>query len=150
MSDAAARGSPWALVWVQLRRHRLAVLSLVVVALMTIACAAAPLLVPYEFDAIDLGAIRQAPSLDHWMGTDDLGRDLFTRVLFGGRVSILIGVLSAVIGTGLGSAVGALAGYFGGRTDNVLMRVTDVAYSIPTLPLLIVLASYTEAAVVRS
>lgn len=138
--------TPWALVWEQLRRHRMAVASVGIVAFMTLLCAAAPLLVPYEFDAIDLGAIRQAPSLDHWMGTDDLGRDLFTRILYGGRVSILIGVLSAVIGTGLGSAVGALGGYFGGRTDNVLMRVTDVAYSIPTLPLLIVLASYTEAA----
>jgi len=119
--------------------------SLVIVGLMTVGCVAAPLLAGYEFDAIDLGSIRQAPSLDHWMGTDDLGRDLFTRLLYGGRVSILIGVLSALLGTGLGSAVGAGAGYYGGRIDNVLMRVTDVAYSIPTLPLLIVLASYTVA-----
>jgi peptide/nickel transport system permease protein len=113
---------------------------------MILACALAPLLAPFEFDAIDLGAIREAPSSRHWMGTDDLGRDLFTRVLYGGRVSILIGVLSALIGTGLGSVVGSLAGYYGGRTDNVLMRLTDIAYSIPTLPLLIVLASYTQAA----
>ena len=116
-----------------------------VVGVMTVACAAAPLLAGHEFDAIDLGSIRQAPSLEHWMGTDDLGRDLFTRVLYGGRVSILIGVLSALLGTGLGSAVGAAAGFYGRRIDNVLMRVTDVAYSIPTLPLLIVLASYTAA-----
>jgi peptide/nickel transport system permease protein len=120
--------------------------SLGVIAVVTSACAFAPLLAPYDFDAIDLTSIREAPSLHHWMGTDDLGRDLFTRVLFGGRISILIGVLSAVIGTGLGSTVGAVAGYYGGRTDNVLMRLTDVAYSIPTLPLLIVLASYTQAA----
>jgi peptide/nickel transport system permease protein len=132
-------------VWARLKRHRFAVASFVAVALMTVACAAAPLLAGYEFDAIDLGSIRQPPSLDHWMGTDDLGRDLFTRLLYGGRVSILIGVLSALIGTGLGSAVGACAGFYGGRTDNVLMRLTDVAYSIPTLPLLIVLASYTAA-----
>jgi peptide/nickel transport system permease protein len=120
--------------------------SVGVVLLISAACAAAPLLAGYDFDAIDLGAIRQPPTLKHWMGTDDLGRDVFTRVLYGGRVSILIGVLSAVIGTGLGSLVGAAAGYYGGRTDNVLMRLTDVAYSIPTLPLLIVLASYTQAA----
>lgn len=146
MSDAAGRGAPAALVWLGLRRHRLAMASLGVVGVMAAACAAAPVLAAYEFDAIDLAAIRQAPSLEHWMGTDDLGRDLFTRILFGGRISILIGLLSAVIGTGLGSLVGAAAGYFGGRTDNALMRVTDVAYSIPTLPLLIVLASYTQAA----
>ena len=127
-------------------RHRLAAVSLAVVAAMAATCAAAPLLAGYAFDAIDLSAIRQAPSWEHWMGTDDLGRDLFTRILYGGRISILIGLVAAVIGTGLGSLVGALAGYFGGRTDNVLMRLTDVAYSIPTLPLLIVLASYTQAA----
>lgn len=135
-----------ALVWRRFKRHRLAMISVGVVLVISAACAAAPVLAGYEFDAIDLGAIRAAPSLKHWMGTDDLGRDVFTRVLYGGRVSILIGVLSAVIGTGLGSLVGSAAGYYGGRTDNVLMRLTDVAYSIPTLPLLIVLASYTQAA----
>lgn len=145
MSRAVRGSAPTSLVWRNLQRHRLAMASLVVVAAVSAACAAAPLLAGYEFDAIDLGAIRQPPSLDHWMGTDDLGRDLFTRVLYGGRISILIGVLSAFIGTGLGSLVGALAGFYGGRTDNVLMRLTDVAYSIPSLPLLIVLASYTRA-----
>lgn len=145
MSEAVRPAGPGALVWRDLKRHRLAMGSLVAVLLITVACAAAPLLSGYDFDAIDLGAIRQAPSWDHWMGTDDLGRDLFTRILYGGRVSILIGVLAAFIGTGLGSMVGALAGFYGGRTDNVLMRLTDVAYSIPTLPLLIVLASYTQA-----
>jgi len=145
MSRAVRGSAPTSLVWRNLQRHRLAMASLVVVAAVSAACAAAPLLAGYEFDAIDLGAIRQPPSLNHWMGTDDLGRDLFTRVLYGGRISILIGVLSAFIGTGLGSLVGALAGFYGGRTDNVLMRLTDVAYSIPSLPLLIVLASYTRA-----
>jgi peptide/nickel transport system permease protein len=137
MSEALVRG---------FARHRLGMGSLAVVATLAAACAAAPFLAGYAFDAIDLSAIRQAPSWDHWMGTDDLGRDLFARILYGGRISILIGLLSAVIGTGLGTLVGAVAGYFGGRTDNVLMRLTDVAYSIPTLPLLIVLASYTQAA----
>jgi peptide/nickel transport system permease protein len=132
-------------IWPQLRRHRLAVVSLVIVAIMTIICAAAPLIAPYEFDAIDLGNIRQAPSIEHWMGTDDLGRDLLTRVLFGGRISILIGVLAALFGTALGTLVGALGGYYGGRIDNILMRITDVTYSIPTLPLLIILSSYTQA-----
>ena len=114
-------------LWTRFRRHKLAVISIAVVALMTAMCAAAPLLTGYEFDAIDLGSIREAPSLDHWMGTDDLGRDLFTRILYGGRVSILIGVLSAVIGTLLGSTVGSVAGFYGGRLDNVVMRTTDVA-----------------------
>ncbi|MEZ4415509.1 MAG: ABC transporter permease [Gemmatimonadota bacterium] len=132
--------------WRRLSRHTPAWLSFGVFVVVAAACVAAPWIAPYEFDAIDLGSIREAPSWAHWMGTDDLGRDLFTRVLYGGRISILIGVLSALLGTGLGTLVGALAGYFGGRTDGVLMRGTDVAYAIPTLPLLIVLSSYTQAA----
>ena len=139
--------APRILVWAQLRRHRLAIPSLVLFLIVTLACMAAPFIAGYEFDAIDLASIREAPSPEHWMGTDDLGRDLFTRLLYGGRVSILIGVLAAVVGTGLGSVIGALAGFYGGKVDGVLMRVTDVAYSIPTLPLLIVLASYSQTAV---
>ncbi|MDH3734789.1 MAG: ABC transporter permease [Gemmatimonadota bacterium] len=134
-------------VWLRLRRHRLAVLSLGIFALLTVACLAAPLIAPYEFDTIDLASVREPPSSAHWMGTDDLGRDLMTRVLYGGRVSILIGVLAAVLGTGLGALIGSLAGYFGGRLESVLMRLTDIAFAIPTLPLLIVLASYTQAAI---
>lgn len=140
-----AHHTPAAEVWRQLRRHKPAMVSLVVFVVIAVACLAAPVIAPYRFDAIDLGGMRQAPSLHHLMGTDDLGRDLFTRVLYGGRISILIGILSAVLGTGLGTLVGAVAGYYGGWVDAVLMRVTDVAYAIPTLPLLIVLASYTQA-----
>ncbi len=133
--------------WTRLKRHRMALASIAVVGVLAAVCAAAPLIAPYGFDTIDLDSIRQAPSLAHWMGTDDLGRDLLTRVLFGGRVSILIGLLAAVIGTGVGTAVGASAGYWGGRLDGLLMRGTDIAYSIPALPLLIVLSSYAQGAV---
>ncbi len=139
--------SPGSLVWRRLRKHRPAVASFAVVLTLAAACMVAPLIAPYAFDAIDLGAIRQTPSLSHWMGTDDLGRDLFTRILYGGRVSILIGIFAAFIGTGLGSLMGAASGFYGGRVDNFLMRFTDVVYSIPTLPLLIVLSSYSQAVV---
>ncbi|MFQ5703532.1 MAG: ABC transporter permease [Gemmatimonadales bacterium] len=139
--------TPSRLAWQRLKRHRLAVISFAVVSILGVACIAAPLIAPYQFDAIDLTSIRQVPSFNHLMGTDDLGRDLFTRVLYGGRMSILIGLLAALIGTGLGSLVGIVAGYYGARVDSLLMRTTDVAYSIPTLPLLIVLSSYTHAAV---
>jgi peptide/nickel transport system permease protein len=138
---------PRSRTWRRLRRHRLAIASIVVLTILAGACLAAPFIAPYGFDAIDLSSIREAPSLRHWMGTDDLGRDLLTRVLFGGRVSIMIGVLAAFIGTAAGSIIGSVAGFYGGRTDNVLMRVTDVAYAIPTLPLLIVLSSYSQSAI---
>lgn len=145
MSEGVGMGG---LVWRRLERHRLALASVGVMVVVSLLCLAAPLIAPYDFDAIDLGSIRQPPSLDHWLGTDDLGRDLFTRILYGGRISILIGFLAALIGTGFGSLVGALAGFYGGRVDGLLMRFTDVVYSIPTLPLLIVLASYTQAGAV--
>lgn len=128
-----------------LRRHPMALVSLGVLAGVTLVCVAGPWVVPWEMGAVQLDAIHQPPSLAHPLGTDDLGRDILIRLLHGGRFSILIGVLAAVLGTGLGTAVGAVAGYAGGRTDNLLMRITDVAYAIPSLPLLIVLASYTGA-----
>ena len=133
-------------IWRQLRRHKMAVASMVLFGVAAAVCFLAPLLTPYEFDAIDLSRIRQPPSREHWLGTDDLGRDLWTRILFGGQISLLIGLISAAVGTGVGTLVGAVAGFFGGRTDALLMRLTDVAYSIPSLPLLIVLASFSQSA----
>jgi peptide/nickel transport system permease protein len=134
--------------WRRFARHRAAVLSLALFSVIGIACALAPAIAPYPFDGIDLDSVKQPPSFTHWMGTDDLGRDVFTRMLFGGRVSILIGLLSAVVGTLLGTLIGASAGYRGGAIDNLLMRITDVAYAIPSLPLLIILSAYSRAALV--
>lgn len=136
---------PGQLVWKRLLRHRLAVISLVIFSFLAVVCLAAPWLSPFEFDSIDLSSIRNAPSVTHWMGTDDLGRDLLSRVLYGGRISILIGVFSALLSTGIGTLVGATAGFLGGWIENLLMRLTDIAYSIPSLPLLIVLSAYAEA-----
>ena len=126
--------------------RRRATASAILFVVIGAACALAPLIAPYPFDVIDLDAVKQPPSFAHWMGTDDLGRDVFTRMLFGGRVSILIGVLAAIVGTAVGTSVGATAGYYGGAVDNVLMRAADVAYAIPTLPLLIILSAYSKAA----
>lgn len=127
--------------------NRAATMSAVVFGGLAAACALAPWLAPYPFDRIDLDSLRQPPSWHHLMGTDDLGRDVLTRLLFGGRVSILIGVLAAAVGTLLGSAIGAIAGFYGRVVDNLLMRTTDVTYAIPALPLLIILSSYAKDAV---
>lgn len=139
--------SEWSMAWRQFRRHKAAMFSSVVLVILTGAVFLAPVIAPYEFDAIDLKSIRQPPNWQHIMGTDDLGRDLFTRVLYGGRISLAIGIFSALVGTVFGTLVGAIAGFYGGAVDNVLMRATDVAYSIPSLPLLIVLSSYTDSAI---
>jgi peptide/nickel transport system permease protein len=137
--------SPRAMFWRQFKRHIPALVSVGVLALLILICLAAPLIAPYKFDTIDLRNARQPPTLKHLMGTDELGHDQFTRVLYGGRISLLIGLTAALVGTATGTLVGALAGYYGGRLDNILMRFTDVAFSIPTLPLLIVISAFTKS-----
>ena len=105
------------------------------------AALAAPALAPYPPDRIDLVHLRQAPSAAHWFGTDDLGRDVLARVLYGARVSLSVGLLSAAIAGALGVAIGGVAGYFGGVSDAVLMRATDAMLAIPRLPLLMIAAA---------
>lgn len=103
--------------------------------------ALAPLIAPFAPDAVDLASRRAAPGLLHWFGTDALGRDVLSRVLYGARVSLAVGVLSAALAVALGVAIGALAGYLGRSLDASLMRVTDAMLSIPRLPLLMVLGA---------
>lgn len=107
----------------------------------------APLVAPYAPDALDLANRRAAPSLAHWFGTDDLGRDAFSRALFGGRVSIAIGLLSAAVAVTMGVAVGATAAYAGRWTDTLLMRATDAMLSVPRLLLLMVAAATLQPSV---
>ena len=107
----------------------------------------APLAAPYAPDAIDLASRRAAPSLAHWFGTDDLGRDVLSRALVGGRVSIAIGLLSALVAVSVGVAFGAVAGYVGGWVDAVLMRCTDAVLSMPRLLLLMVAAATLQPSV---
>jgi len=101
-----------------------------------------PLVSPYTYDeqAQALLGLPHAPSAAHWLGTDELGRDELTRLLYGGRISLSIGLAGAVVATLFGTAVGALAGYAGGWVDRVTMRLTDVMLSIPALPLVLVVA----------
>ena len=122
-----------------LRGHRLALLSAVVLGVIGAAALAAPWVAPYPFDVQDPTRLLQPPSLDHWLGTDRLGRDLLSRVIYGARVSMTLGVVTALIATACGIAYGMAAGYLGGRTDNLLMRLLDVIYALPDLLLIILL-----------
>jgi peptide/nickel transport system permease protein len=135
------------LFWRQFRRHKLALISAAVLLILAGMVVLAPLIAPYAFDAIDPTQFRKPPSPAHIMGTDDIGRDLFTRLLYGGRISLAIGLFSAMVGTGVGTLLGSLAGYYGRGLDNFIMRVTDVAFSIPSLPLLIILSAYAKSAI---
>ena len=135
------------LFWRQFRRHKLALISAAVLLILAAMVILAPWIAPYPFDAIDPTQFRKPPSPAHIMGTDDIGRDLFTRLLYGGRISLAIGIFSAMVGSGVGTLMGSLAGYYGKALDNLIMRVTDVAFSIPSLPLLIILSAYAKSAI---
>jgi oligopeptide transport system permease protein len=120
-------------------RHRLALISGVVLGVIGLAALLAPWVAPYPFDAQDPARLLQSPGVEHWLGTDRLGRDLLSRLIYGARVSMTLGIVSAAIATLLGIAYGLLSGYLGGRTDNLLMRLLDVIYALPDLLLIILL-----------
>jgi peptide/nickel transport system permease protein len=126
------------------RKHRLAQFGLVMLIILGLAAIFAPIVSSYSFDAQDAALLGQptAPNFKHLLGTDQLGRDNFTRILHGARVSLLVGLSSALIATFLGTLIGALAGFYGTWVDSVLMRFTDVVLSIPILPLVIALSGF--------
>lgn len=128
-----------AMTWRHFRHHRLALFGSAVLLLIIAACVLAPLISPYDPVASNLNAQLQPPSAQHWFGTNQLGQDLFTRILYGGRISLTIGAAAVIIAIAIGTVVGAIAGYYGGLVDNLLMRVADAMLSIPRLLILILL-----------
>ncbi len=131
--------SPAYEAWRRFRKHRLAVVSLVVLVLMVAAIALGPLLWHVPIDDIDFGAKLQGPSWAHPLGTDDLGQDLLARVLYGGRISLAVGLAAMVVAVFVGLLVGALSGMASGRMDAALMWLTDLFLSLPQLPLLLLI-----------
>jgi peptide/nickel transport system permease protein len=129
-----------ALIWRRFRRHPGAIMGCIVLGCIILIVSLADLS-PYDPYKSDMSARFQPPSLAHPMGTDALGRDLMTRVLYGGRVSLAVGFSVMVITLLIGVPVGAIAGFFGGRVDNVLMRITDAALALPSLLVLILLGA---------
>ena len=129
--------SLWKDAWHQFRRHRLAMAGLVTLVTLTLVTLIGPFIWPIPFDKVDYSNQLLSPSAVHPFGTDDLGHDLLARALWGGRVSIAVGVTSVLIAITLGVFVGAISGFFGGQLDNLLMRITDMFLSLPSLPLLL-------------
>ena len=122
-------------------------LPAIVLASLVTAALAAPWLAPHAPDHLDLSIRRAAPSATHWFGTDELGRDVLARVLYGARVSLAVGLLSALVAGASGIAIGGVAGYAGGATDAVLMRATDGVLAVPRLPLLMIVAVVAQPSV---
>lgn len=125
--------SYWQDAWRRLRRHRLAMVGLAIVAGLIFLAAFGPLLSPYSYSDQDLERVNEPPSREHWFGTDWLGRDLLTRVLYGARISLAVGIFASFIQLGVGVLYGGISGLAGGRLDNIMMRVVDILYGIPML-----------------
>lgn len=128
-------------VWRRFRRHRLALIGLSILFLLTVAAVGAPFFTAYAPSSIDLSAYRLGPSTDHPLGTDTAGRDVFSRLLHAGRVSLSVGLVAVSIYTVIGALLGGLAGFYGGWVDSTIMRLADVFLSFPTLIIIITMAS---------
>lgn len=127
------------------RKNRAALLGLILIVLIVLIAIAAPLVARYDPNAIDLTAMRQAPSAAHWFGTDELGRDVFSRVVYGSRTSLMIGFVPSLISLVLGTMLGLMAGFMGKHVDTVIMRLADIVLAFPSL-LLAMVVMYTLGA----
>lgn len=129
----------WRDAWFRLKRNRLAVFGLAVVVVLALTAIFGPHLTPYDYLSQDLDARNFAPSLTHLFGTDDLGRDVFSRVVYGTRTAFLVAVIVTFVAVLIGLTLGAIAGFFGGALDRIIMWLTDVTMSVPNLLLVVVI-----------
>ncbi len=132
----------WGIAWRRLRHHRLAMAGGGVIVLFILVSIFAGVLTPYSFDQIDLYNRKAPPSWTHPLGTDELGHDVLTRLLYAGRISLSVGFSAAIAAALIGTLIGGIAGFYGGWMDNALMRFTDIMFSVPDLPILIILSRY--------
>ena len=139
-AEAMPRGvSLWQDAWVRLRKNKLAMIGLGILVVVIIACLLAPVLSPYGYEEQDLRLGASPPAASHWLGTDTFGRDLLTRILYGGQVSLAVGFIATMVALVVGVTYGAIAGYVGGRVDAVMMRLVDIIYALPFMIFIILL-----------
>ena len=123
----------WHDVWTRFRKDPLAVAGLLIIVIMGLMAIFIPMFSPYSYDGMDLMSMNQGPSWQHPCGTDQMGRDLFIRILYGARISLTIGLVAAAINFVIGVVYGGISGYIGGRTDMIMMRIVDILTSLPSL-----------------
>lgn len=134
--------SYWKDAWRRLKKDKLAVFGMVCISIIALFAIIGPFFSPYAYDAADFAAINQLPTTAHLFGTDALGRDLFVRILYGARISLAIGIVSAAVNMVIGVLYGGIAGFVGGRTDNIMMRVVDILIALPSLLYIIILMMF--------
>lgn len=138
-------------VWKRLKRSKTAVLGIVLIAIFLGMALFAPVIADYEGQALKINVMErlQGPSADHIFGTDEFGRDIFARVVYGTRISLFVGIISVSIALSIGGFLGAIAGYYGGKIDNVIMRVLDVILAVPTILLAITIVASLGASMIN-
>lgn len=124
-------------IWTRMKRNRLAMVGLVIIIILVITAIFADYIAPYGYAEQNLANQYQTPNAEHWFGTDELGRDIFSRVVYGSRVSLRVGFISVSISMMIGVAIGAITGYYGGKIDNILMRFIDIVQALPDILLAI-------------
>jgi peptide/nickel transport system permease protein len=147
LAQRERRRSHWSIAWRRFRRHKLAMIGLGMLIVFSLLAALAPVIAPYGMDEQDLFKIAEGPSSENWLGTDELGRDVLSRLIYGGRVSLLVGLGAAMITTVIGVIIGTTAGFFGGWVDSALMRFIDLVLAFPAIFLLLILFSVVPASV---
>ncbi len=134
--------TPWRISWRRLKKNKLAMVGLSCLFLMILFCLIGPLFSSYnDITATDVLHAKQAPSAIHWLGTDTNGRDILTRLMLGGRISLLIGLVTTALEIFIGAFLGCVSGYYGGKVDAVMMRIVDVFLSMPAMPILIMISA---------
>ncbi len=139
IAQAEQGTSLWKDAWLRLRRNHLAVLGLVILVLFIVIALLTPWIAPYSYQAQDLELGASPPSAAHWLGTDIFGRDLMTQIMYGGRISLAVGFVATAVALLIGVTWGAIAGYVGGRTDSVMMRLVDILYALPFMIFIVLL-----------
>ncbi len=133
--------TPWSIAFNRLKRDKSAMIGLYIVIFLIFVAIFAPIISPYDpIEDFDLKSALEGPSKEHWFGTDWMGRDLFSRVVYGSRISLTVGLFSRVVTLGIGIPLGALAGYYGGKVDMVIMRVAEIMDAFPTFLFAIVIS----------
>lgn len=140
-APAAKKTSEFLSICKRLSQNKSAVLGIGIIAIFVILAILAPYISPYEYSKIDIVNKFQGPSAKHWLGTDEMGRDMLSRILYGGRYSLSLGLLSVLLSMLIGSILGALAGFFGGKVDMVIMRIMDIFQAIPEILLCVALSA---------
>lgn len=133
--------------WRRFKGHGLGLVGAVIVFLLFVVSLAAPILAPYDPNHIDIRCILESPSYDHLLGTDQLGRDVLSRILWGGRISLLVGFVAVGIATVIGVFLGAVAGYYGSWVDNIIMRLVDIMLCFPTFFLILAVVALLEPSI---